>query len=99
MIDKLITWGEKFSGDTGLKSSPVSPPNFHPHVTNFCRSFPKIADEKNLFIFFYVRHRSSTIDFSAASDRFWACWNRLIKENPKSGVSFVISALLKNFLS
>ncbi len=25
---------------------------FHLHVTNFCRSFPKIADEKNLFIFF-----------------------------------------------
>src|SRR6266536_3512506 len=39
-------------GSVGNTTSPVSPPNFSPPRDQFCRSFPKIADEKIFFFFF-----------------------------------------------
>jgi len=60
----------------------------------------KIDVTQNNF-FLYMRHRSSTIDFSAASDRIFAILGLLESSHQgesKYDVSFVISALVKNFL-
>src|SRR6266498_5788786 len=65
-----------------------------------CGEIDRRRSTLHKIIFLYMRRRSSTIDFSAASDRIFAILGLLESSHQgesKYDVSFVISALVKKF--